>query len=378
MDLSKLTAAVLALTLAVFPITPAPAVAADTADTTAAVSEDTTETPEVPVAAATTTGAVKATTAANETTAAGTGTAAPASSTKAAVTTVTKAAETKPAATTSAGAAVPATTSIKTTKALTATSTKAAETKPATTKAATTTAIVTTTSEPATTTVTTEAPVKALTPVFKHFDKNLVNARVNVTMPENATAEILVTFDSPECMAEPYYKASIAAGETASFDLEGYDTIDPKTDFRSYKASVKVKGGQYDTVYTYTTAPMTVPDPNDHPDSFIEMNLVISVDGEMSAKTETVTVDGNTCYIALHLDGYVKGDVNADGIIDSNDASLVLEEYALASTGEAGKFGEREKMAGDINADGIIGSDDASSILAYYAASSTGGTPTWD
>ena len=93
---------------------------------------------------------------------------------------------------------------------------------------------------------------------------------------------------------------------------------------------------------------------------------------------KTVTVDGNTCYIALHLDGYVKGDVNADGIIDSNDASLVLEEYALASTGEAGKFGEREKMAGDINADGIIGSDDASSILAYYAASSTGGTPTWD
>ncbi|MBO4877487.1 MAG: hypothetical protein J5501_05740 [Ruminococcus sp.] len=372
MDLSKLTAAVLAVTLSVFPIMPAPAVAADTADTTTASASDDATTPEIPIASPTTAAAVEATTTAAATTVAATAATTVAAATDATkpAATETKAAETKPATT--------AATKLATTKAA-ATTTKAAETKPATTKpAATTTTIATTTSEPVTTTVTTEAPVKALKPVFKHFDKNLVNARVNITMPENATAELFVTFDSPECVAEPYYKADIAAGETVSLDLEGYDTVDPKTDFRSYKAAVKVKGGQYDTVYTYTTAPMTVPDPNDHPDSFIEMNLVISVDGEMSAKTETVTVDGNTCYIALHLDGYVKGDVNGDGIIDSNDASLVLEEYALASTGAAGKFGQREMMAGDINADGIIGSDDASSILAYYAAASTGGNPTWN
>ena len=390
MDLSKLTAAVLAVTLSVFPIMPAPAVAADTADTTTASASEEATTPEIPIASPTTAAAVEATTTAAATTVAATAATTVAAATDATkpAATETKAAETKPAttaatkpATTKAAATTTkaAETKPATTKPAATTTTKAAETKPATTKpAATTTTIATTTSEPVTTTVTTEAPVKALKPVFKHFDKNLVNARVNITMPENATAELLVTFDSPECVAEPYYKADIAAGETVSLDLEGYDTVDPKTDFRSYKAAVKVKGGQYDTVYTYTTAPMTVPDPNDHPDSFIEMNLVISVDGEMSAKTETVTVDGNTCYIALHLDGYVKGDVNGDGIIDSNDASLVLEEYALASTGAAGKFGQREMMAGDINADGIIGSDDASSILAYYAAASTGGNPTWN
>lgn len=366
MDLSKLTAAVLALTLAVFPIAPAPVYAADTADTTTVAAD---ETPvEKPAEPMTTETAAAVTTAAAETATAAVTTAAVTEAAPVAVTTlaVTKAASTKPATTqaTKAAATKPATTK--------------AATKPATTKAVTTTATTEVTTEPVTTAPVTTMPAeKMLEPVFKYFDKNLVNAKVNVTMPENATAELLVTFDSPEVKGEPYYKAEIAAGEKVSFALEGYDTIDPVNDFRSYKAAVKVKGGQYGAEYTYVTDSFTVPDPNDHPDSAIELNIVIAVDSETAAKTEEVKLDGNTFNVTLHLGGYKKGDVNNDGIIDSNDASLVLEEYAAASTGAAGKFGDREKAAGDINADGIIGSDDASAILAYYAAVSTGGEPVW-
>jgi len=63
------------------------------------------------------------------------------------------------------------------------------------------------------------------------------------------------------------------------------------------------------------------------------------------------------------------GDINGDGMIDSNDASAVLEDYARASTGGESAL---DKNAADINGDGIIDSNDASIMLAYYAAVSTG------
>ncbi len=68
------------------------------------------------------------------------------------------------------------------------------------------------------------------------------------------------------------------------------------------------------------------------------------------------------------------GDVNGDGMVDSSDASLVLTEYALLSTGKNGTFSESVKKLADLNKDGITDSSDASLILAYYAHVSTGGT----
>ncbi len=66
------------------------------------------------------------------------------------------------------------------------------------------------------------------------------------------------------------------------------------------------------------------------------------------------------------------GDVNGDGMVDSSDASLVLTEYALLSTGGNGNFSESVKKLADLDKDGTIDSSDASLILAYYAAMSTG------
>ena len=67
------------------------------------------------------------------------------------------------------------------------------------------------------------------------------------------------------------------------------------------------------------------------------------------------------------------GDANLDGVVDAKDASKVLVEYALLSTGKPETFNDQQKANGDVNFDGKIDSKDASRILAYYSYLSTGG-----
>lgn len=75
---------------------------------------------------------------------------------------------------------------------------------------------------------------------------------------------------------------------------------------------------------------------------------------------------------------YLLGDVNADGMVDSSDASKVLAEYAKIQTGGAGEFTDIQCKAADVNNDNVVDSSDASKFLAYYAMVSTGKKPTWD
>ena len=65
------------------------------------------------------------------------------------------------------------------------------------------------------------------------------------------------------------------------------------------------------------------------------------------------------------------GDVNEDGKIDAKDASAILVEYSIMSTGGDGNFTASQKQAADVNADTKIDAKDASSILSYYAMAST-------
>ena len=73
---------------------------------------------------------------------------------------------------------------------------------------------------------------------------------------------------------------------------------------------------------------------------------------------------------------YKLGDVDEDGIIDSADASMVLEEYAMIQTSFYTRepFDEAQKKAGDVNFDDSIDATDASDILQYFAYTQTGGT----
>ena len=68
------------------------------------------------------------------------------------------------------------------------------------------------------------------------------------------------------------------------------------------------------------------------------------------------------------------GDINDDGLVNSEDASIALEAYSKSSTGADHGLTDMEFEAGDIDKNGIINSTDASYILAYYAHLSTSGT----
>lgn len=59
---------------------------------------------------------------------------------------------------------------------------------------------------------------------------------------------------------------------------------------------------------------------------------------------------------------YVLGDVNADGAIDSQDASKVLRFFVQLETPTA-----TQKLAADVTKDGSADSQDASKILRYFA-----------
>ena len=68
------------------------------------------------------------------------------------------------------------------------------------------------------------------------------------------------------------------------------------------------------------------------------------------------------------------GDVNFDNHSDSDDASLVLAEYARKATQKPLQFSSQQNESADVNFDGNIDSDDASLILSYYAYTAVGGT----
>lgn len=70
-------------------------------------------------------------------------------------------------------------------------------------------------------------------------------------------------------------------------------------------------------------------------------------------------------------DKVMPGDINNDGFVDSDDASLILGEYALLSTGNNGEFSDEERTKADTNYDNSINAVDATNTLSYYAYLST-------
>lgn len=69
------------------------------------------------------------------------------------------------------------------------------------------------------------------------------------------------------------------------------------------------------------------------------------------------------------------GDINNDGAVDSDDASMVLREYASLQASGKNIFTAVQSKAADVNKDGAVDADDASTILKYYSyQSATAGT----
>lgn len=73
----------------------------------------------------------------------------------------------------------------------------------------------------------------------------------------------------------------------------------------------------------------------------------------------------------------MKGDVNMNGRIDPDDASLALAEYVRLSSGQPGTFTPEQFYAADMDDDGVLTASDCSAILALYTElSSQAGTIT--
>ncbi len=102
-----------------------------------------------------------------------------------------------------------------------------------------------------------------------------------------------------------------------------------------------------------------------------------TIRGYEGSTAETYAAKFNRTFVSL---GRVPalGDPNADGSIDAKDASFILSEYALLSTGGAPTFTAAQKQAADVNCDGKTDPKDASKILGYYAYLSTGGEEGFD
>lgn len=81
-----------------------------------------------------------------------------------------------------------------------------------------------------------------------------------------------------------------------------------------------------------------------------------------------------------NVDGMVKkyitgenalGDVDNSGAVNAIDASMVLDYYSRASTGQSTSLDDTQKKAADVDKNGNINAIDASLILSYYVYTST-------
>ena len=78
----------------------------------------------------------------------------------------------------------------------------------------------------------------------------------------------------------------------------------------------------------------------------------------------TITLDINgeirTCDITVRSDNGILGDVDDNGVVDANDASMILELY------KNGNITNNEVLVGDLDSNDIIDANDASLILELF------------
>ena len=214
-------------------------------------------------------------------------------------------------------------------------------------------------------------------PVFPQFNSNDVNGTVTVIVPDGYTADIAVTFDSPEGTDIPYYDIRKVSGGECSLDIEGRNNT--KDDYRYYELAVTITGGSRisevfkDIINGNEKESFLIPDPNDTPDSYKNYTYKFTVDDTDNGKSWEITAaDKTSKTVSVHLNAIIQGDVNDDGKVDGIDASKVLTSYAMESAGKRSELTEKQQKAADVNSDGKVDANDASLILSFYAYNSAG------
>ncbi|MGN0630691.1 MAG: dockerin type I domain-containing protein [Ruminococcus sp.] len=94
----------------------------------------------------------------------------------------------------------------------------------------------------------------------------------------------------------------------------------------------------------------------------------------------SITVEEKTGIQTVEIilrQAYSLGDVDNNGVIDTNDAALVLAEYARTAAGMESQFSEKQLSAADINNNGNADTSDAAKILDYYSKQAAGLEASW-
>ncbi len=101
-----------------------------------------------------------------------------------------------------------------------------------------------------------------------------------------------------------------------------------------------------------------------------EIGFAVDTDGDGIYETELE---------ASEAPAVQKGDYNADGTVDAEDAQAILKLYVEILAGTQTALTDAQKQASDIDGDGEITSADAQFTLIYYVQNTVAGIPTdWD
>lgn len=136
--------------------------------------------------------------------------------------------------------------------------------------------------------------------------------------------------------------------------------------------AVKESFNDTDCSITYTLTPTEKTDL-----SGASVNLTSKALSYAGTASKAIT-SGLTQGEELPEEEYTLGDVNNDGRIDSSDATSILQQYSIASTGGSYTITEIQQKAADTNKDGKIDATDATNVLQYYSYISTGGTESFN
>lgn len=342
-----------------------------TAATTTAPETTTTKTATSTTSPATTTAKATTTKKATSTTTSPATTTAKITTTKKATSTTTSPATTTAKVTTTkkvtSTTASPATTTAKATTTKKATSTT---TSPETTtaKGTTTKKATSTTTSPATTTAkgtTTKKVTSTTSSPETTTAKATTTKKVTstTTSPATTTAKATTTKKATSTTASP---ETTTAKVTTTMNATS-TTASPETS--TAKATTTTGAASTTTAPAATTVNTTA-----GPAQFTTTTAATTTVTE-TTKAQTTTASTTTApAVTTEPADYMLGDVNFDGTVDSSDASDVLMEYAITSTGGAPAFTALQKLLANVNFDLTIDSADASDILVYYAYTSTGGS----
>lgn len=106
-------------------------------------------------------------------------------------------------------------------------------------------------------------------------------------------------------------------------------------------------------------------------------NKAVKLLEEPVLRSKSETKKGIACSVGFTRFNRLRGDFNADGIVDLSDAQLTLSDYSKSLSGKAQEATAAQRSACDISGDGKLDVADAQSILMFYSATIANKVPHW-